>query len=116
MITEQDLHEYNKWLMEVWNPNQLYIPFGIDAPKAYLTYKTKVKNLDIPRVINWVAVTERMPEEEWGDYMVCLKNNAIFKANYSRIGAERWLIVGVGDTKDTNPVKYWAELPEPPCL
>lgn len=52
MITEQDLHEYNKWLMEVWNPNQLYIPFGIDAPKAYLTYKTKVKNLDIPRVSN----------------------------------------------------------------
>ena len=49
-------------------------------------------------------------------HMVCLENNAIFKANYSRIGTERWLIVGVGDTKETNPVKYWAELPEPPCL
>jgi hypothetical protein len=46
MITEQDLHEYNKWLMEVWNPNQRYIQFGIDAPKAYLTYKTKIENLD----------------------------------------------------------------------
>ena len=35
---EQDLHHYNKWLMEVWNPKQLYIPFAIDAPRAYLKY------------------------------------------------------------------------------
>jgi len=38
-MTEQDLHDYNKWLMEVWNPNQLYIPFSQDAPSAYLSYK-----------------------------------------------------------------------------
>ena len=38
-MTEQDLHDYNKWLMEVWNPKQLYIPFAIDAPNAYLTYR-----------------------------------------------------------------------------
>jgi len=35
---EQDLHHYNKWLMEVWIPN-LYIPFAIDAPRAYLKYR-----------------------------------------------------------------------------
>ena len=35
------LHEYNKWLMEVWNPKQLYIPFAIDAPRAFLEYKEK---------------------------------------------------------------------------
>jgi len=40
-MTENDLHEYNKWLMEVWNPNQIYIPFVIDAPKAYLDYRNK---------------------------------------------------------------------------
>tara|TARA_R110000850_G_scaffold181386_1_gene306730 strand:+ start:1569 stop:1820 length:252 start_codon:yes stop_codon:yes gene_type:complete len=40
-MTEQNLHDYNKWLMEVWNPNQLYIPFGIDAPKAFLDYQAK---------------------------------------------------------------------------
>lgn len=45
MITEQDLHEYNKWLMEVWNPNQLYIPFAIDAPKAFLDHRSKVEKL-----------------------------------------------------------------------
>lgn len=50
MITEAELHDYNKWLMEVWNPNQLYIPFEIDAPKAYLRFKAE--QLNIPK-INW---------------------------------------------------------------
>jgi len=40
-MTEQELHDYNKWLMEVWNPNQLRIPFVEDAPRAYLKYKKK---------------------------------------------------------------------------
>ena len=40
-MTEQNLHDYNKWLMEVWNPNQLYIPFAIDAPKAFLDYQAE---------------------------------------------------------------------------
>jgi hypothetical protein len=51
MITEKDLHEYNKWLMEVWNPNQLYIPFAIDAPKAFLDHRSKVKKLNQADVI-----------------------------------------------------------------
>jgi hypothetical protein len=37
-MTEKDLHAYNKWLVEVWNPNQLYIPFIESAPNAYLNY------------------------------------------------------------------------------
>jgi|TARA_R110000796_G_scaffold11688_1_gene39371 hypothetical protein len=40
-MTEQDLHDYNKWLVEVWNPNQLYIPFVMNAPEAFLKYKAK---------------------------------------------------------------------------
>ena len=40
-MNEQELHDYTKWLMEVWNPNQLYIPFAIDAPRAYLRYKAE---------------------------------------------------------------------------
>lgn len=43
-MKEQELHDYNKWLMEVWNPNQLYIPFSIDAPKAYLYYMKKIES------------------------------------------------------------------------
>jgi len=78
--------------------------------------KIKPKNLGLLSGVNWVAINERLPEESWGDYMICLENNAVFKANYSRIGNERWLIVGMGDIQNTNPIKYWAELPKPPCL
>ena len=47
-MTEQELHDYNKFLMEVWNPNQLHIPFELDAPKAYIKYKQyKNKALDL---------------------------------------------------------------------
>jgi len=38
-MSEQDLQDYTKWLMEVWNPTQLYIPFAVDAPKAYLRHR-----------------------------------------------------------------------------
>ena len=78
--------------------------------------KTSDSNCNIPLVINWVALSEKLPDTEWGDLLVCLENEAIFIANYSRIGNERWLIVGVGEIKEDNPVKYWAKLPEPPCL
>jgi hypothetical protein len=36
MITEEDLRDYTEWLIKVWNPNQLYIPFAEQAPKVYL--------------------------------------------------------------------------------
>jgi len=42
-MTEQELHEYNKWLTEVWNPNQLHIPFMEEAPKAFLEYRADKK-------------------------------------------------------------------------
>lgn len=38
---EQYLREYGKWLMEIWNPNQLYIPFSKDAPTAFLDHMSK---------------------------------------------------------------------------
>ena len=40
-MSEQELHDYNQWLVEVWNPSQLYIPFMQDAPSAYLMYKSR---------------------------------------------------------------------------
>jgi len=59
MITENELHEYNKWLMTVWNPNQLYIPFAVDAPKAYLEHRNKVKNISSNTVL-----ADRLPNAE----------------------------------------------------
>ena len=38
-MTEQELHDYNKWLMERWTTNQFRIPFVEDAPRAYLKYR-----------------------------------------------------------------------------
>jgi len=40
-MTEQDLHDYNKWLTEVWSEQHTNIPFMIDAPQAYLKYRKK---------------------------------------------------------------------------
>ena len=44
MITEQELHDYNKWLMEKWTTNQFRIPFVEDAPRAYLKYRKKQRS------------------------------------------------------------------------
>jgi hypothetical protein len=62
MITEQELQKYTQWLMAVWNPNH------------YLRHEHEVKNLDIPRVINWVAITDRMPPRPDEDYLVVMRN------------------------------------------
>ena len=48
-MTEQDLHDYNKWLTEVWSKQHSNIPFMKDAPNAYLKYRTK--QLTIPDVV-----------------------------------------------------------------
>lgn len=62
LLTEKDLHEYNKWLMEVWNTNQLYIPFSIDAPNAFLDYRGSIKKLSKSDVIGSFP-TEKEGEE-----------------------------------------------------
>ena len=77
--------------------------------------KETAKQLILSGVSNWVAISDRKPPKEWSNYMVCLENNSIFQANYCRIGTERWLIVGVGEITNENPVLYWMEEPKPPC-
>ena len=49
-MTEQDLHDYNKWLTEVWSKQHSNIPFMKDAPNAYLKYRAK--QLTLPDVGN----------------------------------------------------------------
>ena len=41
-MTEQFLHDYNKWLTEVWSKQQINIPFMIDAPSAFLSYRKSI--------------------------------------------------------------------------
>lgn len=66
-------------------------------------------------VINWVDCSERLPDSALGSYLACLENNTIHKLQYSNI-TEKWWDIAMGDVRPNNPVKYWAELPEPPCL
>jgi hypothetical protein len=73
-------------------------------------------NCDLPVVINWVAVTERMPPRPDEDYLVVMRNKnkeggiALQDVkNYTSDGT--W--VGGNNWED---VVAWAELPKPHCL
>lgn len=44
MINKQDLlKDYTQWLMRIWNPDQLHIPFAENAPQAYISYMDEHK-------------------------------------------------------------------------
>jgi hypothetical protein len=56
-MTEQDLHDYNKWLVEVWSPNELYISRVMSAPKAFLKYRAQsevINNTNFNRLKLWL--------------------------------------------------------------
>lgn len=73
------------------------------------------KNGEVFSAINWVACSERLPDGAMGSYLACLENNTVHKLQYSDI-TKHWWDLAMGDIRKHNPVKYWAELPEPPCL
>ena len=56
-MTEQDLHDYNKWLTEVWSKQHSNIPFMKDAPNAYLKYRTKQLTLN--------GVVKSLPQDNY---------------------------------------------------
>lgn len=74
--------------------------------------------LNKPAVINWVAVSERLPE--FGEtVLVYCKIYGRFLATYEYIGdfqGEKY-----GNWRDFNgnlgmlPPVYWLQIPEPPC-
>ena len=78
---------------------------------AYYDLKGEVKKLNIPAVIHWVAITEKMPESGFC-ILLYSKNGGVAEGSW--IGEKghfeqwRWNTV----IKD---VTYWAELPQPPC-
>jgi hypothetical protein len=76
---------------------------------------TTESGLHLNIVINWVAVGDKLPDSALGSYLVCLENNAVMILEYSNI-TNKWWHLAMGDIKKNNPVKYWSELPEPPCL
>lgn len=71
---------------------------------------------DIPVVINWVAVSEKLPTRMDEDYLVCVRNkNKEGGIPIQDIG--NFSGDGVWIKQNTwEDVVYWAELPNPPCL
>ena len=65
-----------------------------------------------PAVINWVAITEKMPES---GFCILLYSKSGGVAEGAWIGAkghfEQWRWNSIKDD-----VTHWAELPEPPCV
>ena len=74
--------------------------------------RQQVKNLNIPAVVNWVAVTDRLPEEKKFRMSADVLTIAGDKMSVKCYDYElmRW----TGSPHIT--VKYWMPLPEPPCL
>ena len=82
--------------------------FTIDEAEAEL--------LNLYNVINWVAVSDKLPNRMDEDYLVCVRNKnkeggipiqdiGNFSSDGVWIKANTW-----------EDVVYWAELPKPPCL
>lgn len=85
--------------------------------KQRLTEVTDALNkLFICGVINWVAVSEKLPTRMDEDYLVCVRNKNKEGGipiqdigNFSSDGV--WIKQNAWED-----VVYWAELPKPPCL
>jgi len=85
---------------------------------AKYCYISDVLALDIPAVMHWVAVSERLPE--FGEtVLVYCRIYGRFLATYEFIGefqGEKY-----GNWRDFNgnlgilPPVYWLQIPEPPC-
>ena len=113
-MTEQNLHDYNKWLTEVWSKQHSNIPFMQDAPNAYLKYRSE--QLIIADVINWVAVSDSLPDhlEKVVMYGKRTEHNEpeIITGVLNRAGGlNDWNTYGI----IMHEVTYWAKI-KPPCL
>lgn len=74
------------------------------------------KALHIGGVINWVAVSEKLPPRADEDYLVCVRNkNKEGGIPIQDIG--NFSSDGIWIKQNTwEDVVFWAELPKPPCL
>jgi len=72
--------------------------------------------LNLHSVINWVAVSEKLPPRPDEDYLVCVRNkNKEGGIPIQDIG--NFSSDGVWIKQNTwEDVVFWAELPKPPCL
>tara|TARA_R110002020_G_scaffold463108_1_gene683007 strand:+ start:90 stop:341 length:252 start_codon:yes stop_codon:yes gene_type:complete len=75
----------------------------------------KTKQCTIPSVINWVAVTYKLPEEVRAVLVYSECCEVCWHMNIAEIEEGKWFESGSGEDLKLQPT-HWAELPEPPCL
>ena len=74
---------------------------------------SQTQQLDIPRVINWVACKREIPLNRRVLARLVFKNiETTIIAGYSENNG--WM--SKGEKFSQNQITHWAELPEPPCL
>ena len=85
---------------------------------TYDTFRIQniVEKLSIHDVINWVAVSEKLPTRMDEDYLVVVKNknkpNGIYLEDIGNFSSD-----GIWIKQNTwEDVTHWRELPKPPCL
>ena len=64
---------------------------------------------------NWIKVSDRLPESD-GDYLVTLKNEAVFILCFSEEFTDNWLFAHDPTWRNNgiNPVTHWQPLPNAP--
>lgn len=73
----------------------------------------KKEQCTIPVVMQWVAISDRLPE--YGGYFNCyLENGAVTNCMHT-ITDNRWFLRDGVEVKQHNKVVYWMKMPEPPC-
>ncbi len=84
--------------------------FRLGYVKATCHAINLVKNLDIPRVINWALISkEEYPKDEW--LLIVTIDKAHHVAYYSST-YNKW----IANSKFGDKPLWWATLPDPPCL
>ena len=95
-----------------WDKSQMLIR------STYDTFRIQniVEKLSIHGVINWVAVSEKLPTRMDEDYLVVVKNknkpNGIYLEDIGNFSSDGiWIKANTWED-----VTHWRELPKPPCL
>lgn len=75
--------------------------------------ESKVENLSLCGVINWVDIKDKKPDFG-GFFLCCLENGHVTEIMYEFFN-DVWHRNNQ-EVKQHNKLVYWAELPKPPCL
>lgn len=75
---------------------------------SYIPFTGRIKSLNLPIVVNWVACKDELPIDQTKQYLVIRCGEVNIETWHYRNGKGFWYnYLGITE---------WKELPEPPCL